>query len=75
LPTIITATIWRWYNDKYRPYPETMQLVCEALSAIPVKLADGTEYLEDVPWSEGLEQYTLKLRAWVAHYASNSSGR
>jgi len=67
---ITAATIWRWCADKYRPYPETMKLVCDALSVMPCIAEDGSEYFEEVPWSEGLDQYTPKLRAWVAHYAN-----
>lgn len=59
------ATVFRWLNDTYRPEAEHMKLVCQTLSELPVRLPDGTEYFEDVPWSEGLAQYTPRPKGWI----------
>lgn len=52
-----SATVYRWYSDKYRPTPEMMKRVCECLSRLPIKDEDGSVRVEEVPWSEGMEQY------------------
>jgi transcriptional regulator with XRE-family HTH domain len=54
------ATIYRWYADVFRPAPEMMKRVCECLSRLPIKTEDGSERYEEVPWSEGMSQYTLR---------------
>lgn len=67
--SVINPTaVRRWYSDSCRPYARTMKLVCETLSWLPIIADDGTEWLEDVPWSEGMAQYSPKPRAWIAHY-------
>lgn len=55
-----SATVYRWYADRFRPTPEMMKRVCECLSRLPIKTEDGPERYEEVPWSEGMEQYTLR---------------
>lgn len=62
------TAVWRWYADDCRPYPATMKIVCETLSRLPVILPNGEQYLEHVPWSEGLSAYSPRPRAWAAHY-------
>lgn len=66
------ASIFRWYNDTYRPSPETMKMVCETLSKLPIIEDDGTERFEDVPWSEGLRQYVPKMKGAAALKYSRS---
>lgn len=69
--SVINPTaVWRWYSDAYRPYARTMKVVCETLSKLPIKLPNGDEYLEHVPWSEGLATYSPRPRAWAAHFAN-----
>jgi hypothetical protein len=68
---IDTAVVWSWYADRTRPYPRTMQIVCETLSRAPIIFENGDEYLEHIPWSEGLAQYSPRPRAWAAHYVNN----
>lgn len=43
-----------------------MKMVCETLSKIPIVEKDGSQRLEDVPWSEGLRQYTPKATGAAA---------
>lgn len=57
---VTSATIYRWYSDRFRPTPETMKRVCEALSIIPVRPVDSEPYLNEIPWEEGMAQYTLR---------------
>lgn len=70
-----SPSIRRWYADDTRPYPRTMKAVCETLSKLPVYRKDGSTYLENVPWSEGLATYKPRPRAWAAHYANRPSPR
>jgi hypothetical protein len=71
---ISPITVRRWYNDTCRPYPEHMKVVCETLSKVPV-FKKGSQYFEEVPWSEGLSKYKPRPRAWQAHYANRPSLR
>ena len=60
---INTASIFRWYNDTFRPTPEKMQIVCETLSKLPI-LKDGEQpRYEDVPLSEALAQFSKRQRS------------
>jgi transcriptional regulator with XRE-family HTH domain len=52
-----SATVYRWYSDRFRPTPEMMKRVCECLSRLPVKVEGGSDRYEEVPWSEGMTQY------------------
>jgi histidinol phosphatase-like enzyme len=63
---ISNASIHRWFRDVYRPSPETMKMVCETLSKLPIIEKDGSERFEEVPWSEGLKQYTPKAQGAAA---------
>lgn len=69
------VSIRRWYSDTCRPYPEHMKIVCETLSRLPVIRQDGSQYFEEIPWTEGLSKYKPKPRAWLAHYANKPSRR
>lgn len=61
-----SATVYRWYSDKFRPTPEMMKRVCDCLSRLPIRGEDGSERLEEVPWSEGMMQYTPReAEGWV----------
>jgi transcriptional regulator with XRE-family HTH domain len=53
-----SATVYRWYSDRFRPTPEMMKRVCECLSRLPIKVEGGSDRYEEVPWSEGMTQYT-----------------
>jgi hypothetical protein len=65
--------VWRWYSDVNRPYAKTMKVVCELLSRIPIIFSNGDKFQDHVPWSEGLEQYSPRPRAWAAHFINRPS--
>jgi hypothetical protein len=60
------TSIFRWFNDTYRPSPETMKMVCETLTRLPVVDGDGNQKFEEVYWSEGLRQYVPKAKGAAA---------
>jgi len=60
---INTASIFRWYSDRFRPTPEKMMLVCDNLSAMPIVNEKGEPLrYEEVPLREGLAQF--RHRPW-----------
>lgn len=57
---ITNATIFRWYNGTFRPTTDKLDIVCKALSKIPI-LEEGRQprFEEVSPW-EALSQFTPK---------------
>lgn len=58
---VTNATIFRWYNDTFRPTPEKMDIVCKTLSSLPIIEEGEQPRFEHVPLREGLAQFTERL--------------
>lgn len=59
---ITAATIFRWFNDTFRPTPEKMLIVCKTLSDLPI-LEDGEPpRYEEVPLREAMARFTERPR-------------
>jgi len=61
---ITNATIFRWYNDTFRPTPEKMDIVCKTLSNLPILEEGRQPRFEHVPLREGLAQFTERARSY-----------
>lgn len=59
---ITNASVFRWYNDTFRPSTEKMMLVCETLSRLPIKEEGRPPRYEKVPLEEGMAQFSIKPR-------------
>jgi hypothetical protein len=60
---INNASIFRWYNDTYRPTAEKMQIICETLSKLPILEEGKPPRFEHVPLHEAMAQFSEKQRS------------
>jgi hypothetical protein len=60
---INNASIFRWYNDTFRPTAEKMQIICETLSKLPILEEGRPPRYEDVPLREAMAQFSEKPRS------------
>lgn len=60
---INNASIFRWYNDTFRPTAEKMQIICETLSKLPILEEGKPPRFEEVPLHEAMAQFTEKPRS------------
>jgi hypothetical protein len=52
---VTNATIFRWYNGTFSPKEETMEIVCETLSRLPILKEGEPPRFEEVPLWEGMK--------------------
>lgn len=55
---VTNATLFRWYNDTFRPTPEKLQIVCETLSKLPIIEKGKPPRYEEVPLWEAMAQFS-----------------
>lgn len=55
---ISNASVFRWYNDTFRPTAEKMDIVCRTLSALPLTHVGGPPVYEEVHLADALRQFS-----------------
>jgi transcriptional regulator with XRE-family HTH domain len=70
----VTATsLSKYRRDIRRPSPETMSVICETLSRLPIANENGPSHLEEVRLDEGLAAYAPKLIGAAAYHLKANS--
>jgi hypothetical protein len=59
---LTNATVFRWYNDTFRPSEKSMQIVCDTLSLLPILEEGKPPRYEEVPLGEGMAQFSARKK-------------
>jgi len=57
---ISSASVFRWYNDTFRPTENNMQLICDTLNRVPLVTNSATPKFQEVPLAEGMAQFSKR---------------
>jgi hypothetical protein len=64
---ITNATLFRWYNGTHRPNRKKMEIVCTALSSIPIRKEGEPIRYEEVLPEDGMAQFSKRARSTRKH--------
>lgn len=56
------ASLYFYMTDRRRPDEQAMAKICHALSGLMVTDLQGNQFMQEVPFEEGLRQYTPRKR-------------
>lgn len=56
------ASLYFYMTDRRRPDEQAMAKICHALSGLMVTDLSGNTFMQEVPFEEGLRQYTPRKR-------------